>query len=67
MFKKILGFQKKNKNVFTAHPVICLIENIEKAIDNKLFVDLQKVFDIVDCNILLHKRSFYGIRDLANC
>ena len=49
-----------------------LIENIEKAIDNKMFVcgvfvDLQKAFDTVDHNILLHKISHYGIRYIANC
>ena len=32
-----------------------------------VFVDLQKVFDTVDHNILLHKISHYGIRDLTNC
>ena len=61
------------KNFFL-HAVIkiSLIENIEKAIDNKMFVcgvfvDLRKAFDTVDLNILLHKLSYYGIRDIANC
>ena len=35
LYKKQFGFQK---NFFTAHSVISLIENIEKAIDNKIFV-----------------------------
>ena len=67
--KKKIGFQ----NIFsTAHAVISLIENIEKAIDNKdfvcgVFADLQKAFDTVDHNILLHKPSHCGIRDIANC
>ena len=57
-----------HKNFSTAYAIISLIENIEKAIDNKMFVcgvfaDLQKVFDAVDHNILLHKLSHYGIRD----
>ena len=44
LYKKQFGFQKKFS---TAHAVISLIENIEKAIDNKMFVcrvfvDLQK-------------------------
>ena len=47
LYKKQFGFQKICS---TAHAVIILIENIEKAIENKLFVcgvfvDLQKAFD----------------------
>ena len=47
LYKKQFGFQK---NISIAHAVISLIENIEKAIDNKMFVcavfvDLQKRFD----------------------
>ena len=42
-----------SKKISSAHAVISLIENIEKAIDNKMFVcgvfvDLQKAFDTVD-------------------
>ena len=32
-----------------------------------VFVDFQKAFGTVDHNILLHKPSHYGIRDIANC
>ena len=65
---KQFGFQKNNS---TAHAIICLIDHIEMAMDNNLFIggtfiDLQKAFDTVDHNILLHKLSHYGIRDLAN-
>ena len=69
LYKKQFGFQRRFS---TAHAVISLIENIEKAIDNKLFfvcgvfADLQKAFNTVDHNILLHKLSHYGTRDIAN-
>ena len=68
LYEKQFGF---HKNISTAHAVISLTGNIEKAIDNKMFVcgvfvDLQKAFDTVDHNILLHKLSYYGIRDIAN-
>ena len=57
LYKKQFGFQK---NFSTAHAITTLIENIEKAVDNKLFVceisiDLKKVFDILEHNILLQK------------
>ena len=69
LYKKQFGFQK---TFSTVPAVTSLIENIEKATDNKMFVcgvfdDLQKAFHIVDHNILLHKLSNYGIRDIANC
>ena len=55
LYKKQIGFQKK---ISTAHAVISLIENNEKAIYNKMFicgvVDLQKAFDTEDHDILLH-------------
>ena len=32
----------------------------------KSFFDLQKVFNTIDYNIIFHKHSLYGIRDIAN-
>ena len=69
LYEKQFGFQK---DFSTPHAMISLLKNIEKAIDNKMFVcgvfvDLQKAFDTVDHNILLHKLSHCGIRDIANC
>ena len=56
LYKKQFRFQK---TFSTAHAVISLIENIEKVIENKMFAcgffaNLQKAFDTVDHNILLH-------------
>ena len=69
LYTKQLGFQKYFS---IAHAVISPIENKEKAVDKKVFVcgvfiGLQKAFDTVDHNILLHKLSYYGIRDINNC
>ena len=69
LYTKQLGFQKYFS---IAHVVISPIENKEKAIDKKVFVcgvfvGLQKAFDAVDHNILLHKLSHYGIRDINSC
>ena len=48
-----------------------LIENIQSALGNNkfscgIFIDLEKVFDTVDHNILLSKLNYYGIRGIAN-
>ena len=61
LYKKQFGFQN---NFSTTHAVITLIENIEKAIDNKMFVfgvfvDLQKAFNTVDHDILFHFINFH--------
>ena len=59
-----------SKTFYTEQAIFNLIENIEKVIDNKLlvggiFIDLQKGFDIVDHNVLIHELTNYGIRDLG--
>ena len=71
VFWKTKVFCKKNIYFSTAHAIIGFIENIEKALENNIFVceiflDLQKVFDTVDREALLHKLSHYGIRDTAH-
>lgn len=58
--------------VSTAHASISPFENIEKAIDNKLFacgifIDLQNVFATIDHKILPNKVSHCRIKDLGNC
>ena len=69
MHEKQFGFQK---TFSTTQTIISLIENIERAMDNKSFVcriftDLQKAFDTKDHDILVYKLSHYAIRDIANC
>ena len=62
------GFRKKHS---ANHALVSLTEDIQYALDNNyfasgVFIDLQKVFDTVDHNILLSKLYHYGIRGKAN-
>ena len=62
------GFRQ---NVFTAHALINITENIRQDLDERsirceIFIDLQKVFDTVDHEILLAKRNHYGVRGVSN-
>ena len=59
-----------HQNYSTSHALIHLTEIVKEALDQGkygfgIFVDLQKVFDNVDHNILLSKLKHYGIRDVA--
>ena len=62
------GFREKHS---TNHALFSITEKIREALDNNnfacgIFIDLQKVFDTVDHNILLQKLNHYGIRGIAN-
>ena len=59
------------KNFSAAHPIINLIDSIEKAFDHnkfacRVFIDLKKAFDTVDHEILLKKLWHHGIRGIGN-
>ena len=55
----------------TSHALINITDNIRKALYNGnigcgVSVDLQKVFDTVDYQILLEKLNHYAIRGVSN-
>ena len=82
MYKRLYTFLNKNNIIYnlqfefrqqysTSHALINIIENIRKALDIRnigygLFVDLQKVFDTVDHQILSAKLNHYGISGVSN-
>ena len=82
MHKRLMEFLKEQtilyckqygfcKGFSTAHAIINLTDNMEKAIDNKqfacgVFIDLHKAFNTVDHNILFEKIQHYGIRGIAH-
>ena len=62
------GFQL---SMSTNNALMSITENIQTQLDKGkycagVFVDLKKVFDTVDHNVLLRKLDYYGIRGIAN-
>ena len=82
MYKRLYTFLNNNNIIYNlqfgfrqqysaSHALINVLENIRKALDDGdigsgVFVDLQKVFDIVDYQILLAKLIHYEICGVSN-
>ena len=82
MYKTLYNFLKSNNIIYNlqfgsrqqysiSHALINITDNIRKAFDSVnigcgVFVDLQKVLDTVDHQILLAKLNHYGICGVLN-
>ena len=71
--RQILYYKESGfwKDCSTNHPILNLLEIIQKALDDKqipfgIFIDLEKAFDTVSHDILLEKLDHYGIRGISN-
>ena len=64
LYQNQFGFRQQHSS---HHALITLVDKITKSLDHGdivigIFLDLKKVFDIVDHNILIKKLYYYGIR-----
>ena len=67
LYSSQYGFKKKHS---TELAVLELVDRITQELDKghtpiNIFLDLSKAFDTLDHNILLHKLSYYGIKNAA--
>ena len=70
LYKHQYGFRSKHS---TIHPILHLlkdkadaIDNISKDITMAEFLDLSKLFDTINHDVLLYKLCHYGIRGISN-